>query len=185
MTDNKKNESIAKKIVQKRKDDLDFLKALSEFTKLAIEHCEYTIKENKLKQLMPEFDFNIKKYLKQEFGCDGGKKITILELSIFNTKKNITSLLQLYKETTHHAGGNDILSDLHIKINRETIYHDGGDFHDIYEEIKNNTLHIEKCGDISKKNIFTIMHFFEIHSDDNNQDICKIYNQKIEIFGYD
>lgn len=159
----KSKELMAKKIVYEKKDDLEFLKALHKFSGSAIERYEYTIKENKLKELMPNYNFEIKKYLQEEDAQDSRSYIT-LELSIHNTEKLNTSLLKIFKQTSYSKNSDDILEEFYISVDKKRIYSSyGKTAYKINIQIEDKTLDIKENVNIAKEDIFTIMHFFEMY----------------------
>jgi len=159
----KSKELIAKKIVYERKDDLDFLKALHKFSSSAIERYEYTIKENKLKEIMPNYNFEIKKYLQEEDAQDSRSCVT-LEISIYNKEKLNTSSFKIYKQTSYSKSSDDILEEFYILVNNKKIYSSYGETaYEINTQIEEKTLEIKENNDISKEDIFTIMHYFEMY----------------------
>lgn len=159
----KSKELIAKKIVYERKDDLDFLKALYKFSSSAIERYEYTIKENKLKEIMPNYNFEIKKYLQEEDAQDSRSCVT-LEISIYNKEKLNTSSFKIYKQTSYSKNSDDILEEFYILVNNKKIYSSYGETaYEINTQIEEKTLEIKENNDISKEDIFAIMHYFEMY----------------------
>jgi len=159
----KSKELMAKKIVYERKDDLYFLKALHKFSGSAIERYEYTIKENKLKELMPNYNFEIKKYLQEEDAQDSRSSI-ILELSIYNIEKLNTSFLKIFKQTSYSKNSDDILEEFYISVNNNKIYSSyGKTAYKINIQIEDKTLDIKENVNIAREDIFTIMHFFEMY----------------------
>lgn len=161
--DLKAKQLMAKKIVYERKDDLDFLKALHKFSSSAIERYEYTIKENKLKEIMPNYNFEIKKYLGEEDAHDSRSCIT-LELSIHNTEKLNTSLLKIHKQTSYSKNSDDILEEFYILVNNKKIYSSYGETaYEINRQIEEKTLEIKENDNVAKEDIFTIMHYFEMY----------------------
>jgi len=159
----KSKELIAKKIVYERKDDLDFLKALHKFSSSAIERYEYTIKENKLKEIMPNYNFEIKKYLQEEDAQDSRSCVT-LEISIYNKEKLNTSSFKIYKQTSYSKNSDDILEEFYILVNNKKIYSSYGETaYEINRQIEEKTLEIKENNNISKEDIFAIMHYFEMY----------------------
>lgn len=161
--DLKAKQLMAKKIVYEKKDDLDFLKSLHNFSSLAIERYKYTIKENKLKKIMPNYNFEIKKYLREEDAQDSRSCVT-LEISIYNTEKLNTSLLKIYKQTSYSKSSDDILEEFYISVNNKKIYSSCGESaYKINIQIEEKTLVIKENDNIAKEDIFAIMLFFEMY----------------------
>ena len=159
----KAKQMMAKKIVYERKDDLDFLKALHKFSGSAIERFEYTIKENKLKEIMPNYNFEIKKYLVEEDSQDC-RCCETLEISVYNTIKLVDNNLKIYKQTSYSKSSDDILEEFYISVNNKKIYSSYDESaYKINIKIESKTLEIIENNNICKKDIFTIMHFFEMY----------------------
>lgn len=155
----KKNE--IQNFILKFKNNIDDLNSIKEYLKSAIDKYEYSVKENKLKEKLPNYDFTINSYSVDENMRD--LRITMyLVITVQNIVKNKAFNIVIGKTKSISEACDDILEDFHILLNNVCIvqYYGEKSVFELFDKIHGEKLDFKKRP-IDKKIIYELLLFFD------------------------